>query len=112
VNLATHERGCLAAGNELPVLKLRLDGGSLAVGVQLCREITFPGQWQSRPGSGPAVIDTEAISDWYLSQRRTDLLGLRYRAEQPAYVTFVRGQGVTGGRGWRPRRHIHRGRHQ
>jgi predicted amidohydrolase len=27
-----------------------------------------------------AVIDTEAISDWYLSQRRTDLLRLRYQA--------------------------------
>jgi len=25
------------------------------------------------------VIDTEDISDWYLSQRRTDLLHLRYQ---------------------------------
>ena len=32
-----------------------------------------------------AVIDTEAISGWYLSQRRTDLLGLRYQARLAAY---------------------------
>ena len=46
VNLATHERGRLAAGSELPVLQLRLDGGPLTVGVQLCREIVFPEQWR------------------------------------------------------------------
>lgn len=134
----------LAAGSELPVLQLRLDGGSLAVGVQLCREIVFPEQWRylaeagaqafiyltnavnpavpagvwsshlishaavnqrfviacniADPGqhcpsmivsprgevlgdlpAGPAavlraVLDTEDVSDWYLSQRRTDVL--------------------------------------
>jgi predicted amidohydrolase len=150
VNLATHERGRLAAGNELPVLELRLDGGSLAVGVQLCREIVYPEQWQylaesgaqvfvyltnavnpavpagvwashlishaaanqrfviacnvasprqhcpsmiisprgeilaELPASQPAVlrtiIDTEDVSGWYLGQRRTDLLRLRYQA--------------------------------
>jgi predicted amidohydrolase len=144
VNLATHERGRLTAGTELPVLQLRLDGGSLTVGVQLCREIVFPGQWQylaeagaqafvyltnavnpavpagvwsshlishaaanqrfviacniadpgqhcpsmivsprgevlgALPAAQPAVlrtvIDTEDVSDWYLSQRRTDVL--------------------------------------
>jgi predicted amidohydrolase len=144
VNLATHERGRLAAGSELPVLQLRLDGGSLAVGVQLCREIVFPEQWRylaeagaqafvyltsaANPAVPPgvwsshlishaavnqrfviacnvadprqhcpsmivsprgevlgdlpaspaavlrAVIDTEDVSDWYLSQRRTDVL--------------------------------------
>jgi predicted amidohydrolase len=144
VNLATHERGRLAAGNELPVLQLRLDGGPLTVGVQLCREIVFPEQWRYLAEAGaqafiyltnavnlavpagvwsshlishaavnqrfviacnvadpgqhcpsmivsprgevlgdlPAseaavlrtVIDTEDVSDWYLSQRRTDVL--------------------------------------
>jgi predicted amidohydrolase len=144
VNLATHERGRLAAGSELPVLRLRLDGGSLAVGVQLCREIVFPEQWRylaeagaqafvyltnaanpavppgvwsshlishaavnqrfviasniadprqhcpsmivsprgevlgalpaSPPGVLRTVIDTGDVSDWYLSQRRTDVL--------------------------------------
>jgi predicted amidohydrolase len=144
VNLATHERGRLAAGSELPVLQLRLDGGSLAVGVQLCREIVFPEQWRYLAKAGAqafiyltnaanpavpagvwashlishaavnqrfviacniadpgqhcpsmivsprgevlgdlpasqaavlrAVIDTEDVSDWYLSQRRTDVL--------------------------------------
>jgi predicted amidohydrolase len=144
VNLATHERGRLAAGNELPVLQLRLDGGPLTVGVQLCREIVFPEQWRYLAEAGaqafiyltnavnaavpagvwsshlishaavnqrfviacnvadpgqhcpsmivsprgevlgdlPAseaavlqtVIDTGDVSDWYLSQRRTDVL--------------------------------------
>ena len=150
VNLATHERRWpRRTGTELPVLPLRLDGGSLGVGLQLCHEIIFPEQWQylaeagaqvfvyltnavnpavplgvwashlishaaanqrfviagniaspqqhcpsmiisprgeilgDLPASQPAilrtVIDTEATSDWYLSQRRTDLLGLRYQ---------------------------------
>jgi hypothetical protein len=34
----------------------------------------------SQPAVLRAVIGTEDISDWYLSQRRTDLLGLRYQA--------------------------------
>jgi len=149
VNLATHERGRLAAGSELPTLRLCLDSGPLSVGVQMCREILFAEQWQYLAGAGaeifiyltnaanPAVppgvwrshlishaaanqrfivaaniadprqhcpsmiisprgevlgelphgeagilratIDTEEISDWYLDQRRTDVVRLRYR---------------------------------
>jgi predicted amidohydrolase len=56
VNLATHERGRLAAGTELPVLRLRLVGGSLAVGVQLCREIVFPEQWRYLAEAGAAGL--------------------------------------------------------
>jgi predicted amidohydrolase len=149
VNLATHERGRLAAGSELPTLRVCLDGGPLIVGVQLCREILFAEQWQYLAGAGaeifiyqtyaanPAVpagvwrshlishaaanqrfivaaniadprqhcpsmiisprgevlgelppakagilratVDTEDISDWYLAQRRTDVVRLHYR---------------------------------
>lgn len=149
VNLATHERGRLAAGSELPTLQVCLDSGPLTVGVQMCREILFAEQWQYLAGAGaeifiyltnaanPAVppgvwrshlishasanqrfivaaniadprqhcpsmiisprgevlgelphgeagilratIDTEEISHWYLAQRRTDVVRLRYR---------------------------------
>jgi predicted amidohydrolase len=149
VNLATHERGRLAAGSELPTLRVDLDGGPVTIGVQLCREILFAEQWQYLAGAGaeiflyltyaanPAVpagvwrshlishaaanqrfilaaniadprqhcpsmivsprgevlgeithgqpgilratIDTDDISDWYLAQRRTDVVRLRYR---------------------------------
>ena len=150
VNLATHERGRLEAGAELTTLPLQLAGGPLTVGVQLCREIAFPEQWQHLAAAGaqvfvyltyaanpdvaagiwrshlishaaanqrfviaanvadprqhcpsmiisprgevlgelPAgqtavlrkVIHTEEVRDWYLSQRRTDLLQVQYRA--------------------------------
>jgi predicted amidohydrolase len=153
VNLATHERGRLAAGSELPTLRVCLDGGPLTVGVQLCREILFAEQWQYLAGAGaeifvyltyaanPAVpagvwrshlishaaanqrfivaaniadprqhcpsmiisprgevlgelphakagilratIDTGDISDWYLAQRRTDVVRLHYREAAP-----------------------------
>lgn len=45
VNLASHERGRLAAGSTLPVLSIELGSGSVRTGVQLCREIRFPEQW-------------------------------------------------------------------
>lgn len=150
INLATHERGRLASGAELPTLQLHLmNGGSLTVGVQLCREVLFPEQWQHLAGAGaqvfiyltyaanPAVpagvwrshvishaatnqrfvlaanvadprqhcpsaiisprgevlgelpagqaaalrtvIDTGEVTDWYLGQRRTDVLHLHYQ---------------------------------
>jgi predicted amidohydrolase len=64
VNLATHERGRLAAGNELPVLQLRLDGGPLTVGVQLCREIVFPEQWRylAEAGAQAFIYLTNAVN--------------------------------------------------
>lgn len=150
VNLATHERGRLEAGAGLPTLPLRLDGGAVTIGVQLCREIVYPEQWQHLAAAGaqifvyltyaanpdvpagvwrshlishaaanqryvlaanvadprqhcpsmiisprgevlgelPAgetavlrtVIDTDDVSDWYLGQRRTDVIRLDYLA--------------------------------
>lgn len=56
VNLATHERGLLAAGSELAALPLRLADGRLTVGVQICREIHFPEQWQHLAASGAQVF--------------------------------------------------------
>ena len=52
INLATNERGRLDAGSELPTLQLHLHGGPLTVGVQICREIRFPEQWQHLAGAG------------------------------------------------------------
>ncbi|WJV44462.1 carbon-nitrogen hydrolase family protein [Streptomyces flavofungini] len=46
VNLAMSERGRLAPGAELSTLPLRLAGGPVSLGVQICREIRFPEQWQ------------------------------------------------------------------
>jgi len=56
INLATHERGRLSAGNELPTLRLDLDGEFLTVGVQLCREVLFPEQWQQLAVGGAEVF--------------------------------------------------------
>src|SRR4029077_7321281 len=56
INLATHERGRLSAGDELPTLRLDLDGGFLTVGVQLCREVLFPEQWQQLADAGAQVF--------------------------------------------------------
>ncbi|MCQ4206904.1 carbon-nitrogen hydrolase family protein [Streptomyces longispororuber] len=46
VNLAMNERGRLVAGSELPTLPIHLAGGPITLGVQICREIRFPEQWQ------------------------------------------------------------------
>lgn len=46
VNLATGERGHFSAGKDLPIFPLRFAGGEVNVGIQLCRELRFPEQWQ------------------------------------------------------------------
>lgn len=56
VNLATHERGVFATGDDLPVFRVPLPEGELAVGVQLCREIRFPEQWGWLARQGAQVI--------------------------------------------------------
>jgi predicted amidohydrolase len=159
VNLATHDRGRLSAGDELPVLQLDLGGGSVTVGVQLCREILFPEQWRHLADAGaqifiylthaanpdvPAgvwrshlisnaaanqrfvvaanvadprqhcpsgiisprgevlgelvagetavlrtVIDTADVADWYLGQRRTDLLHLHYQGHASTQTSGI-----------------------
>lgn len=45
INLATHERGILAPGSDLPVFELEMADGALKVGVQICREVRYPEQW-------------------------------------------------------------------
>ncbi len=79
VNLATHERGRLAAGAALPLLTLpapaaqtapappaavpatlhaasRPEPGRVHVGVQLCRELKYPEQWHVLARSGAHVL--------------------------------------------------------
>jgi predicted amidohydrolase len=48
INLAMNERGRLKAGDHLPTFAI--DGAT--AGVQLCREIRFPEQWQHLAASG------------------------------------------------------------
>jgi predicted amidohydrolase len=55
VNLATHERGRLRAGDALPLLRLPA-GGAVAIGVQLCRELRYPEQWHVVARSGASLI--------------------------------------------------------
>ncbi|WP_326668352.1 carbon-nitrogen hydrolase family protein [Streptomyces sp. NBC_01257] len=45
-NLAMNERGRLDAGSELSTLTIHLASGPVTLGVQICREIRFPEQWQ------------------------------------------------------------------
>ena len=46
-----NERGVLAAGSELPVYD-----SPVALGIQICREIRFPEQWQHLAGLGAKVV--------------------------------------------------------
>ncbi|SNY54687.1 carbon-nitrogen hydrolase family protein [Paractinoplanes atraurantiacus] len=46
INLAMNERGPLRPGNDLPTFAIPGPDGDITVGVQLCREIRFPEQWQ------------------------------------------------------------------
>lgn len=58
VNLATHERGRLVAGAELPLLDLPVGPGSepVSIGVQLCRELKYPEQWHVLARRGARVL--------------------------------------------------------
>lgn len=56
VNLATHERGRLAAGSALPLITVRLDERELLAGVQLCREISYPEQWRYLAAAGAEIF--------------------------------------------------------
>lgn len=64
-NLATHERGHFVPGDSLPLFHLSLPEGILRVGVQLCREVRFPGQWRvlSESGAELFVYMTHAVND-------------------------------------------------
>lgn len=67
VNLATHEREKMSPGNDLPVLTLNVNGKELKVGIQLCREIRYPEQWNAlaRQGAEVIVYMTHAIDDQF-----------------------------------------------
>lgn len=54
VNLANHERGRLAAGADLPLLQLAKP--SVAIGVQLCRELKYPEQWHVLARGGARLL--------------------------------------------------------
>jgi predicted amidohydrolase len=56
VNLALHERGKLAAGSELPTVTITLPGENVTTGVQMCREIRFPEQWNCLARQGAKVL--------------------------------------------------------
>jgi len=64
-NLATHERGHMVPGDDLPLFQMNLSGGILRPGVQLCREIRFPGQWRTLAQAGAElfVYMTHAIDE-------------------------------------------------
>lgn len=64
-NLAIHERGHMVPGDNLPIFHLRLPDGDLRAGVQLCRELRFPGQWRALAEAGADLIVymTYAIND-------------------------------------------------
>jgi predicted amidohydrolase len=56
INLANHERGVFTAGNCLPVFDVGVPGGTVRVGVQLCRELRYPEQWGWLARRGAQVI--------------------------------------------------------
>lgn len=56
INLAYHERSFVTPGSELPIFQLDFGEESIAVGVQLCREIRFPEQWGWLARQGAQVI--------------------------------------------------------
>jgi predicted amidohydrolase len=65
VNLAISERAAFTAGSALSVVKLKIRDRSVKVGIQLCREIRFPEQWQylARTGAEIFVYLTNAVGD-------------------------------------------------
>ncbi|WP_433307206.1 carbon-nitrogen hydrolase family protein [Actinoplanes sp. CA-030573] len=54
INLAMNERGRLVAGSALPLVPLA--GDAVTAGIQLCREIRFPEQWQHLAAAGAQIF--------------------------------------------------------
>ena len=65
VNLAIGERTVFAAGSQLSPFKLDVNGCTVNLGIQLCREIRFPEQWQhlARAGADVFAYLTNAVGD-------------------------------------------------
>lgn len=56
INLAVHERGLLRPGDHLPTIDIPHSDGRITAGVQLCREIRFPEQWQYLAAAGAQLF--------------------------------------------------------
>lgn len=56
INLAMNERGRLRPGDQLPTIDIPQPDGDVAVGMQLCREIRFPEQWQYLAATGARLF--------------------------------------------------------
>ncbi|MEV6601160.1 carbon-nitrogen hydrolase family protein [Actinoplanes sp. NPDC051346] len=56
INLAMNERGRLHSGDHLPTIDIPQPGGPVTAGVQLCREIRFPEQWQYLASAGAQLF--------------------------------------------------------
>lgn len=56
VNLATNERGCFTAGSNLSIIEILVNDQPVKLGIQLCREIRFPEQWQLLARQGAEVF--------------------------------------------------------
>lgn len=65
VNLAINERTTFTAGSQLSLVDLNINCRNVKVGIQLCREIRFPEQWQylARLGAEVFVYLTNAVGD-------------------------------------------------
>ncbi|XVU22643.1 carbon-nitrogen hydrolase family protein [Actinoplanes sp. CA-054009] len=56
INLAMNERGPLRPGDALPTIEIPHPDGAVTAGVQLCREIRFPEQWQHLAAAGAQLF--------------------------------------------------------
>jgi predicted amidohydrolase len=56
INLAMNERGRLHPGDHLPTIDIPHPDGHITAGVQLCREIRFPEQWQYLASAGAQLF--------------------------------------------------------
>jgi predicted amidohydrolase len=56
INLAMNERDRLRPGDQLPTIDIPHPDGKITAGVQLCREIRFPEQWQYLATAGAQLF--------------------------------------------------------
>jgi predicted amidohydrolase len=65
INLTTNEHEHFIAGSQLPILEVLFQCGAVRLGIQICREIRFPEQWQylARAGAEILVHINNAVGD-------------------------------------------------
>jgi predicted amidohydrolase len=56
INLANQERGTFSAGGQLPIFDVNTPDGTVKIGIQICRELRFPEQWNWLARSGAQVF--------------------------------------------------------